>query len=159
MTGGNDARTCRTGKRQWQSLPHGRESIILTGMEQVKDAATPTAHVPNHIDGSTRLFYGLASIAILAYGGYGLLMDDVYIPAKRSAGFHLHGVPAWLAVAAMVAMAANMLSVVVDHFDRRNNEGTYRTFARLSSWAGWLLFLSSLGLNVWLHFQEEGLRI
>lgn len=46
--------------------------------------------------------------------------------------------------AAFACMAANLLSVVADHFDKRDNERSYRRFARITSWVGWISFGLSL---------------
>jgi hypothetical protein len=48
--------------------------------------------------------------------------------------------------AAMVCACAVLLSVVADHYDRRNNEINYRRFARIGKISGWLLFFLSLAL-------------
>jgi hypothetical protein len=58
---------------------------------------------------------------------------------------HLQGLPAWLAGARLASAAANLLSVVADHYDKRNNENQYRSFARWS-------FLAACGLLVWAVF-------
>jgi hypothetical protein len=43
-----------------------------------------------------------------------------------------------------------MLSVVVDHYDLRNNERHYRAFAEIGKFIGWALFGASL---FWAVFQ------
>ncbi len=101
-------------------------------------------HTPNHIPLHLRVFYVLLSGALLAYGAYGLWVDDLFMPGKRRGGIHLHGPEAWLMYFAFVAGALNMLSVVVDHFDRRNNETNYRRFGKITSWAAILFFAASL---------------
>jgi len=98
------------------------------------------AHTPNHISAGWRCFYAIASPAVIAYGAYGIWIDDLFIPGKRSTGVHLQGLAAWLVFAAILCMAANMVSVIVDHYDKRNNETRYRLFASVTSWAGWILF-------------------
>ena len=45
---------------------------------------------------------------------------------------------------AMICAALVLMSVVVDHYDRRNNEGQYRTFARIFQILGWTLFATAL---------------
>jgi len=99
----------------------------------------------NHIPATTRWKYILYSSALIAYGSYSVSIDDLYVSSKRSSsGLHLHGLAAWLMYAALLCAAANLLSVVVDHYDRRNNERNYAAFARWSEIAGWLLVAASL---------------
>ncbi len=69
----------------------------------------------------------------------------------------MHGPPAWLMFAAFLSASANMLAVVVDHYDKRNNETNYKLFARITQVAGWLLFIASL-LSELFIFHSAGLR-
>ena len=94
---------------------------------------TAVPDTPNHIPVWTRVFYGFASAGLIAYGAFGLWIDDLYIPGKRGPGTHLHGPAAWLMAAAMLMGSINMASVVVDHLDERNNETDYRRFASITA--------------------------
>jgi TRAP-type C4-dicarboxylate transport system permease small subunit len=101
-------------------------------------------HVPNHIPKEERRANLLFSALLFAYGSYGVWVNDLYIPGKRSRGIHLHDVPAWIMYAAMICACVVMLSVVIDHYDQRNNERHYRTFAEVGKFVGWGLFGASL---------------
>lgn len=105
-------------------------------------------HTPNHIALSTRIFYAVASLGLILYGAWGLWSGDLFLPGKRGPGLHLRGIPAWLMAGAMLAGAANMTSVVADHFDTRNNETNYRLFGKFSLWTAAILFALSLLLFV-----------
>lgn len=107
-------------------------------------------HVPNHIPRSERIANTVFSILLFAYGSYGVWVNDLYIPGKRSRGVHLHDVPAWIMYGAMICACLVMLSVVLDHYDSRNNERHYRTFAEVVKFIGWGLFGASL---FWAIFQ------
>lgn len=80
------------------------------------------------------------SFILLGYGGCGAVIDDLYIPGKRSRGIHLHGEPLLIMYGAFICAALNLLSVVIDHYDRRNNERNYRRFAKIAQIMGWVLF-------------------
>jgi hypothetical protein len=110
------------------------------------------SYTPNHIPPRDRWFYGLLAAALLLYGGYGVFVDDLYIPVKRGPGLHFHGLTAWLTYAAMICAALGMISVIVDHFDTRNNETNYRLFTKLMTWGGWGLLIA--GSLLWLVEQE-----
>jgi hypothetical protein len=49
--------------------------------------------------------------------------------------------------AAMLCACAVLLSVVVDHYDRSNNETNYRRFAQIGKVLGWYLCFLPLGLH------------
>ena len=101
------------------------------------------SYTPNHIPPEERTANIISSILLFAYGSYGVWVNDLYIPGKRSRGVHLHDVPAWIMYGAMITACLVMLSVVVDHYDKRNNETDYRTFAKIGTYIGWGLFCLS----------------
>lgn len=107
-----------------------------------------TAFSPNHIPIKQRAINTLSSAFLLAYGGYGIWVNDFYIPGKRSKGLHLHDVPAWVMYGAFICACLVMLSVVVDHYDRRNNETNYKIFAAVFRFLGWFFFGLSLVLAI-----------
>ncbi|GBG14975.1 uncharacterized protein NMK_2576 [Novimethylophilus kurashikiensis] len=77
----------------------------------------------------------------------------MYIPGKRTPGTHFHGEPAWLLYAAMICASLNMLSVVVDHYDIRNNEINYKRFAKVTQFLGWGLFILALVLDLFVFHK------
>lgn len=99
---------------------------------------------PNFIPADERLKNAVFSILLFAYGSYGVWVNDLYIPGKRSKGIHLHDVPAWIMYGAMICACLVMLSVVVDHYDKRNNENHYKVFAGVFKFLGWVFFVLSL---------------
>ena len=101
-------------------------------------------YIPNRIPKSERNGNLVFSILLFAYGSIGVWINDLYIPGRRSRGTHLHDVPAWIMYAAMICACVVMLSVVVDHYDRRDNERHYRAFSEGGKYVGWALFGASL---------------
>ena len=81
---------------------------------------------------------------LLAYRGYGIYVNDLYIPGKHGPGIHLHDEPALIMYAAFICGTMVMLSVIVDHYDERDNEYKYQIFARVFKFLGWGLFAFSL---------------
>jgi TRAP-type C4-dicarboxylate transport system permease small subunit len=106
------------------------------------------SYTPNHIPPNERITNTLFSIILLLYGSYGIWVNDLYIPGKRSKGFHLHDVPAWVMYGAFICACLVMLSVVVDHYDKRNNETNYKRFADTFRVLGWCFFALSLILAI-----------
>lgn len=101
-------------------------------------------HVPNSVPLRDRIAYLIASACLIAYGGYGLLANDLFVPGRRGTGTHLHDEPALLMVGALLCGVMVMVSIVVDHYDQRNNENRYRSFARRLKVLGLGLFAASL---------------
>ena len=105
-------------------------------------------HVPNRILLRVRILNVVFSSVLLVYGTLGVYFDDLYLPGRRSPGVHLHGEPAWIMYGAFVCAAANLLAVVMDHYDKRPNERSYRVFALVTQILGWVLFALALILDV-----------
>jgi hypothetical protein len=107
---------------------------------------TEMKYTPNHISFGERVFHILLSLGLIGYGLLGFLENDLYLPGKRR-GIHLHGTPALMMFIAMLCAAAAFLSVVIDHYDKRDNERYHRFFARLGEVAGWTFFGLALALD------------
>lgn len=105
-------------------------------------------HTPNHIPIKIRIINIVLSILLLGYGTYGVYINDIYIPGKSVRGIHISNVPMWILYAAMLCTALNLLSIVADHYDQRNNETNYRLFARVTQITGWVLFIVAILLDV-----------
>lgn len=95
---------------------------------------------PNQIPVKERWSNFIFASALLAYGGIGARIDDLYIPGRRGNGVHLHGAPAWVMFGAMACAALVLLLTIVDHYDRRDNERHYQQAAAGFKTAGWTLF-------------------
>ena len=106
-------------------------------------------HTPNHIPRSERIINVLYASVIIGLGAVGLTTGSLLLPGKRTStanGVALQGLSAWIMYAAMLCAAAVLLSVVVDHYDRRNNEVNYRRFAQIGKVLGWFLCFLSLAV-------------
>lgn len=97
-------------------------------------------HVPNRIPLVERVLNVVLSASLIVSGTQGVLNNDIHVPGKRSDGFHVHGFPMWLIYLAMLCAVANLIAVVVDHYDHRDNERDYKRFARRTQVCGFVLF-------------------
>jgi len=97
-------------------------------------------YIPNEVSVDRRVWSVLSALVLLAWGAYGLWVNDLYIPSKRGKGLHLHDVPAWIMAGAFACAVLVLLSTVADHYDRRENELQYRAFAKAGQYLGWSCF-------------------
>jgi hypothetical protein len=86
-----------------------------------------------------RAFDVIASVVLLAYGSYGLWIDGLWVLARSPV--RVHGVAAVIVFCSFLVAASVLISHVVDHLDRRNNERSYKEFARIGTYAGWTLYI------------------
>ncbi len=107
-------------------------------------------YTPNHISPEERALSIIFSSILLVYGTIGFIIDDLYLPGKRSRGVHLHGEPLLVMLLSFAFAIANLMSVVIDHYDKRNNETNYILFAKFTRIAGWVLFGLALFLDLFV---------
>lgn len=114
--------------------------------------------IPNQIPFEKRAKYVTISAALIIYGTIGVAIDSIYIPGKRSPGIIFHGVPCWIMYFAMLSAALNLISVIVDHFDRRNNERNYQLFAQITIWLAIVLFLTAILADIFVYHEATSLH-
>ena len=105
-----------------------------------RDKTRRKPYIPNSIPGKVRLSNFAFGLGGILYGAYGLHRNDLYIPGKHGPGVHLHDSAAMLMMAAIVCGCAVLLSVVLDHYDERDNEVYYQRTAQVLRWLGWGFF-------------------
>lgn len=103
---------------------------------------------PNRVTLTTRVSCLVVSLAVLAYGTAGLIANDIYLPGRRGSGMHFYGVSAWLAFGAITCAAIGLLSVIADHYDRRNNELAYAHALALSQWGSSGMLAAAFGYRM-----------
>ena len=113
------------------------------------------SYSPNHIPLGERVAHVLLSLGLIAWGILCLSYDRFYLPARfykpSSRALHLSGTPVVLMAIALFFAAGVVLTVVVDHYDKRDNEGNYRLFARCGGVAAWMAALSAI---LWNTYQR-----
>ena len=109
----------------------------------------------NTVPLSDRVFNLVLASLLLAQGFFGFLSGrvDLSPPRQRTAIVFREGA-AWLMAAAMIAGAMVLISVVVDHYDRRNNEGSYKAFKWCSIRLGLCLLAASLAAHLYISFTR-----
>lgn len=127
-------------------LPHTNK---LERIEVASKRITPSEEEkpwrPNSVSLVERVVCLLVAVVLLARGASGFLYSRLSVsPPRQRLALVLQGGPAWLMAAAMVIGACVLLSVVVDHYDKRKNEGLYRVFRRTSVALGLCLIAASL---------------
>ncbi len=105
-------------------------------------------YVPNNISLWDRSWTIIFSVIGMVYCVYSLYVGEFYIASKRSAS-RLTGPAATVMSLALFVGVLHMISVIVDHYDRRDNESRYKQFANLTKYVLWVL----LGL---VFFMPQG---
>jgi hypothetical protein len=99
---------------------------------------------PNHIKWTTRFYYFIASVSLFSYGAYGVYINDLFLPGRRGgAGTHFHDGAAYVLFGAIICGCLYMISVVIDHYDKRDNEDRYHDFGVIMKYLGIALFIAA----------------
>jgi hypothetical protein len=104
------------------------------------------SYTPNKIPLQKRIRKAIFAGGLIAYGGHGVYVNDLYFPGKYGRGIHLHDGPALMFFSAMLCGALIGISTIVDHYDERNNEHKYKEFTKFTLFLGLWLFIGS---GVW----------
>ncbi len=96
---------------------------------------------PNSFPKFDRNLNTLLASGLLLYGLLGLAIDDIYIPGRRTRGIHFHGVPMVLVFCSFLCVIVYLMAIVLDHYDRRNNEKKYALMRKMAKVLGWILFI------------------
>ena len=100
---------------------------------------------PNFVPLATRIFNTAFALLLIAYGIAGVLRGNFKVaPPKSMTGLVMYDQPAWLFATAIFIGVMGLLSVVLDHYDKRNNENKYFVFKRVAVGAGIFLLLAAL---------------
>ncbi|MBT9519570.1 MAG: hypothetical protein IV101_01635 [Dechloromonas sp.] len=102
--------------------------------------AADGTYVPNRVALKSRIANCQLSLGMIAYGFWGIRRDDLIVPIAKRTASHFHSIAAWIMYAAMLCASVHLAAVVMDHYDRRNNEHIYQRLGELSRKIGWVLF-------------------
>jgi hypothetical protein len=106
-----------------------------------------TPYRPNQVSAWNRFWYLVFCIVCVAYAAYSIHEGKFFLPAKRGPGVELRGLSLWLIVCALVVGVAHLASLVVDHYDKRDNEQSYKDFATLTKFGFWALFVVAVSMS------------
>jgi hypothetical protein len=124
-----------------------------TEAQSLAESGKGAAFTPNRVSLVDRLGSVLLILVIGAYTLWSLERNDFPVNIAKGAPLHLHGIAAWLMVGAASSVVAVLISVLLDHYDRRDNEAAYRQFVRVGSVLGWSLCGSALVVHFLAGFM------
>lgn len=101
---------------------------------------------PNHIPKKTRIFNVIWACFLIFLARYSWLSDSFYFPVRTgSNGVTFTNLGLVLFICALITVAKNALLVVVDHYDKRNNETQYKMFSRYLNIFSVFVIISAFG--------------
>ncbi len=105
-------------------------------------------YTPNEVNPITRFFYILFSVVIIIIGVNGLIYDDLYIRVDYRPGVHFTGKAAIIMLFSLICLTANLISFIIDHYDRRRNEKYYKKFRKWTEILGWVTFIIAIIMQI-----------
>jgi hypothetical protein len=97
-------------------------------------------YIPNEIPLKKRITNSVISLLIIAYGGYGIYLDSLWVPLAKKLVIVLHGVSTIIMFGAIICATLLMFVETLDHFDKRDNEHVYYKTAVYFKYAAFFLF-------------------
>lgn len=109
---------------------------------------------PNHIPKNTRIFNVIWACFLIFLAISGWLSGSFYFPGRAgSDGVTLTNLGLILFICVLITAAINALMVVVDHYDKRNNETQYKIISRYLNIFGVIVIISAFGYQ-YAHSQK-----
>lgn len=105
-------------------------------------------YVPNEMPPHMRFFYFFGSLSIMIHTGYGAFTGRLIMPAKRGNYLVLTDASLWICSISLLCFVAYLFSAIIDHYDKRDNEGKYRKYRSVLFRSGFSLYLIALLVNV-----------
>ncbi len=100
-------------------------------------APKESTYIPNVVELKERIVNLVYGVMLSAHAGYGLYIGDIYV----GQGLHMVGSAAYLTFVAMMSAVIVMLTVIFDHYDRRDNEQMYRSISSFFKFTGWFFYI------------------
>lgn len=145
--------------RNWSySLAQAQQQFAECG------SLEPLQYVPNVVPLKTRITETLVTLFVVAYCGYSLWRDALWIPnvnrnqafnVIREPGFTLQGVEAWLFSGALLCGVLQFSVRVIDHYDKRNNEALYEKIALVCRVLMFMFLALWLGAHLYLGGDSD----
>lgn len=90
----------------------------------------------------------LLAILLAGYGAYGVLVDDLYLPAKRMHGTHYHGLSAILMFGMLTSLAAMLTAHAFDRHDPATGRNACKRVSQIALALTVLFMLTGIFLSV-----------
>ncbi|MEE4245762.1 MAG: hypothetical protein V2I33_10140 [Kangiellaceae bacterium] len=128
----------QTRDQHEQKTSHSHNSAEVCD-KPIREVDEEGNYIPNVVAVTDQIKNFSLAVALLLYGLFGLYRNDLYIPGRRG-GVHLSDTPAILVFIAILLGCINLLTVIVDHHDTRDNEMSYYRFRKTTEYLGYAIF-------------------
>ncbi|QTL34999.1 hypothetical protein [Pseudoalteromonas viridis] len=109
-------------------------------------------YVPNEIPRSQRIANKLVIIFLIFYGSYGVYNGSLYLPLGRGE-VTLQGNAVYFGFASLLLGALYFLIEIFDHYDKRNNEFTYKRIRDVIKGLAALILLFTIAISAALTYE------
>jgi len=127
-------------------VPHTgeRPPITLESIYFEANEVETKEYIPNKVPLKKRASNIFQSVLFIVYGGYSFYIGSLYIPGRTTNGVHLSGLQANLVYISMILAVLGMISTILDHYDKRDNERMYNNFTKFANFIALLFLVSGL---------------
>ncbi|WDE10385.1 hypothetical protein [Thalassomonas haliotis] len=109
-------------------------------------------YVPNEIPRPQRIANKLVIIFLIFYGSYGVYNGSLYLPLGRGE-VTLQGNAVYFGFASLLLGALYFLIEIIDHYDKRNNEFTYKRIRAVIKGVATLILLFTIAISAALTYE------
>lgn len=111
-------------------------------------------YIPNDIPASTRVLNSIIALVVIVYGGYGIYHNELLVPLGRNSAVVIYDEAVLLLSVSIVFIVGRLVTEIVDHYDKRDNEWVYYKLANVCKYVGYGTFAVAIffGLATGGHF-------
>ena len=97
------------------------------------------AKCPYRLPIGFRIAFLLLAVFLVAYGVYGVAMNDLYMPGRLGDGAHLQQGASWLQLMALLSFSFVLVADEIANIDRRASERNYGAAKMTCIYGGFVL--------------------
>ena len=120
----------------------------LVSDKPVRNVDSNGVYIPNSLSKKEILENIIFSILLIGYGAYGFYSGELLIPVSKREGVYVYGEGLLIANLAFLCGCLHMLSYIVDHYDKRDNEIYYHEYRTWIKYLGVFLIVVACILSL-----------
>ena len=130
--------------------PSPKEEIPdpFTSNEPVRNLDSNGVYIPNSLTKREIIENIIFTVLLISYGVYGFYSGELLIPISKYESTYVYGKGILVANLAFLCGCLHMLSHIVDHYDKRDNEIYYHEFRLWTKYIGIFLIIEACILSV-----------
>ncbi len=120
----------------YKDLTRENEDPILEPEMPVRNVDREGNYIPNIVPLKDRIQHLIIALIFIVIGIYGMFNNGLNISGMQVEGMQFEGDTKWIVYVSLITGCLSSLSIVIDHYDKRDNEMKYYAFNKSINYLG-----------------------